>query len=126
MFGKNGSHGHLYRVVYKTIFGPFKPKSKGGGPVGAGPRGKVLVLRQLNPDIPVRHSAVVVALQEERPGLAFVAVERAAGDPRNFQLVVDRYAVAHHRHSAAHQRDVERLPLAGARAASRPSAPQKP
>src|SRR5829696_3575136 len=53
--------------------------------------------------------ALVVALQHDWPRLAFMAVERAAGDPGDWLVVYDRLAVQHDRDPAADERDVVRL-----------------
>src|ERR1051325_4644095 len=72
------------------------------------------VLRELDADIAVRHPAIMIALEEERARLTFVAVERPACDPGDLNVLVYRFSVAHNRQVAAHQGDIEGLPFARA------------
>ena len=44
-----------------------------------------------------RKHALMVALEEERPRLAFAAVERTAGDARQFLVAVNDDAIAQRR-----------------------------
>src|SRR5258708_26754026 len=55
--------------------------------------------------------AFFAALQIYRAGQAFVAVQRTAGDSRNFLLINYRLAVLHHRHASPNQRNVIGLPF---------------
>src|SRR5579883_3266043 len=69
-----------------------------------------ILLRQRDRDVPVLHSARVIALNVDRPRLGFVAVERAAGDAGDL-LVIDRlHAVPHDRDAPPDQRDIEAFP----------------
>jgi len=54
----------------------------------------------------------MVALQEKRAGLGFVAVKSAAGRAGDLDVIVNFHTVAVNRHVAADQRDIERGPLA--------------
>ena len=62
-------------------------------------------------DITEANHTVMVALQEERTGFALVAIERPAGRPRDFDIVVVDHAIAHHGHVTAHKGDIECGPL---------------
>src|ERR1019366_6363628 len=73
--------------------------------------GGLLLLRQCDGDIAVADPAVVVALKVNRPRLALVAVERAAGDARDFLVIDHGFAVEYDRHLPADKRDVIHLPL---------------
>src|SRR5262245_8138933 len=55
----------------------------------------------------------MVALEHDRTGGPFIAVERAAGDARNRLPVDDALAVEHDRHDATNERYVHLLPFAG-------------
>ena len=68
--------------------------------------------RRLNAKVPVTDPRVV-ALQHQRAGGTLIAVDRPAGDARNFHLIDDRDAVQVHRKNPPNQGDIERLPLAG-------------
>src|SRR6266851_4291639 len=68
-------------------------------------------LRQRYCDVPVFHAAGVIALDVQRAGLALATVERAASDSRDFLIVDDGHAIAHHRHVAPHERHIVALPL---------------
>ena len=70
----------------------------------------MLVIRGRNHDIPIGDVSLLAALQINRAGLAFVAVERAAGDARNLLVVDDGLAVQDHGDAPADESDVERLP----------------
>ena len=54
----------------------------------------------------------MIALQEERTGLAFAGVQRAACDSRDFHVVVNRGSVLRNGQRAAYEGDVHHLPLA--------------
>ena len=54
----------------------------------------------------------MIALQEERPGFGFIAVQRAAGGSGNLHIVVIHLAVAHHCNVTAHEGNVEGRPFA--------------
>src|SRR5580658_4228001 len=54
--------------------------------------------------------AFLASLEIDGAGLAFVAVERAAGEAGNFLVVDDGLAVLDHLDFAPDQRDVEGLP----------------
>src|ERR1700752_1581477 len=62
-------------------------------------------------DVAVVHGTVI-ALEQQRPGVPFGAVERAAGKSRNLPVADDGCAVQLERQHPAHERDVHRLPLA--------------
>src|SRR5579872_7102544 len=74
----------------------------------------VLVPGECDGDVAIAHAGIVIALEKDRAGLSFVAVERPAGDAGYLDVVVDGLAVADHGEVAAYQREVESLPLAGA------------
>src|SRR5690348_5873672 len=74
----------------------------------------MLVFREGNGDVAIAHTGVLIALEEDGAGLGFVAIERAAGDAGDLDVVVVLGSVAHYGEAAPHQRDVERLPFAGA------------
>lgn len=59
-----------------------------------------LLFHRRNYDIPERHPPLFARLKIDGSGQAFVAVQRAACDPRNLFVVDHRYAVLHHRHVA--------------------------
>src|SRR5215471_19176634 len=72
-----------------------------------------LFLRWRKHNIPVSYMSIFTALQVDRAGQAFVAVKGATGDAWNFLVIDDGGPILHHRYRAAHQCDVEALPLAG-------------
>src|SRR5712692_291418 len=53
----------------------------------------------------------VIPLQEQRPRLAFVAVERATGDSRNLLIADHLSSIRDYGHHSPDQRDVVRLPF---------------
>src|SRR5579862_3285052 len=53
------------------------------------------LLRQRNGDVPELEAAGVIALDVERPRLAFVGVERPPGDALDYLVVDGGHAVAH-------------------------------
>ena len=71
-----------------------------------------LRLRDGNRNIAVLHASGVIALQINRPRLAFMTVERATRDSRNFLRIDGLHAVAHDCDRASHERNVEGFPLA--------------
>src|ERR1017187_225640 len=72
----------------------------------------LLLFRLLNRNVAIAHHALMVALQEERAGLALIAIERAASGAGNLHVVVNLHAVAQHRQIPSHESDVEAGPLA--------------
>ncbi len=59
----------------------------------------------------------MVALEIDRAGFAFVAVERTAGDAGDLLVGDNGFTIHHDGHIAADEGDVERLPVSGPRAA---------
>ncbi len=57
--------------------------------------------------------SIFAALQVDRTRQAFVTIQRAAGDARNFLVIDDGLAILYYGDHASYQRDVEGLPLAG-------------
>src|SRR6185312_17110211 len=55
----------------------------------------------------------MVSLQVDRTRLTFAAVQRAAGNARNFRIADDGFPVKNDRHESSDQGDVIGLPLAG-------------
>ncbi|MNL36730.1 hypothetical protein D3C87_1588330 [compost metagenome] len=55
----------------------------------------------------------MIALDVERAGLAFVAVQCAARNAWDFLIADHRFAVRHECKHSAHQRNVECVPFAG-------------
>src|SRR5579863_8383580 len=55
----------------------------------------------------------VIALQNERPGLALVGITGNRGQPLDLTLIDDLLIVEHDGHRASHQSNVVRLPFAG-------------
>ena len=53
------------------------------------------------------------ALKIDRAWQSFVAVQRATGDTGNFLVIDDGAPILYHGYRAAHERDVEALPLPG-------------
>src|ERR1041384_5394691 len=53
----------------------------------------------------------VVALQHDRPRLAFITIQRAARRAGDLGVTDDALAVHHHRHAPPDQGDVEHLPF---------------
>ncbi len=70
-------------------------------------------LRYGNADVAEFQDAGVVTLDVERPRLAFVGIQRAAGNALDLLLINCGDAVADHGQCATHQRNIERLPHAG-------------
>ena len=66
----------------------------------------LLVLRDLNADVPVRHASIVIALEEEGAGFAFVAVEGAAGDAGDGLLADHGLPIHDDRNQPTDERDV--------------------
>ncbi len=64
-------------------------------------------------DVAIGDVSLFAALQVDRAGRAFVAVDGAAGDAGNLLVVDDGLAVQHHGDAAADERDVKRLPGVG-------------
>src|ERR1035437_1206448 len=92
-------------------FCPRTPNSKPSWPAVYRQPVVPLLLRQCDGDIPVADPAVVIALKVNRSRLALVAVERAASHARDLLVIDQGFAVEHHRHLAADERDVINLPL---------------
>src|ERR1700688_1417015 len=70
-------------------------------------------LRQRNPDVPILHSSRMIALNIQRTGLAFMAVDGAPCDSGDLLIVDGSDSIANHRDMPAHQRYVVGLPCAG-------------
>src|SRR6188508_2519738 len=64
-------------------------------------------------DIPILDAARLAALQVNRPGQRFMAVESAARDARNLLIVDQRHTIEHDGHAAADERDVVGPPGSG-------------
>ena len=69
-------------------------------------------LCRCNHDIAVVNGTVI-ALEQQRPGIRFDAVNRSAGNSRNFAVADDVRAVQIVGQHAADERDIHRLPLGG-------------
>ena len=54
----------------------------------------------------------MIALNDERPGLRFIRVDRDRGQTFHFLIVDDRHPVQRDRQTIAHQRNIGSLPLA--------------
>src|SRR5207248_4636284 len=61
-------------------------------------------------DAAKRHAPFLAALQIDRSGQFFVAVQRSARDTRDFFVVDDGLPILHYSDLSPHQRDVIRLP----------------
>src|SRR5690349_6816052 len=72
-----------------------------------------MLARRGDNDVAVLDRAVI-ALKQERPRRAFVAVDRATGDTGNLLVADDARPVRHDRHHPPNECDVVRIPLAGA------------
>src|SRR6187399_1268034 len=69
-------------------------------------------LRRCDRDIPILNHPMLIPLQEERTRLCFIAIERAAGRPGDFRVVVIHLAVAQDSDVPADERDIKCRPLA--------------
>src|SRR5579872_4421387 len=69
------------------------------------------LLRDRNGDVAELKTAGVVALDVEGPGLAFVGIDRTAGDAFDLALIDLLDAIAPLAHGAAHQGEVKAFPL---------------
>src|ERR1035441_593507 len=69
-------------------------------------------VRYRDSDVAVFHAAGVIALDVERSGLAFAAIDGAAGNARNLLAINGGLAIADDGHGAPHQGHIVALPFA--------------
>src|SRR5437667_9986194 len=98
---------HCARIAPRSL-GTCESRNRDDGE-GSAPTAHRLP-RRCQHDIAEFHGAVI-ALEHQRTGRTFIAIERTAGDS-GYLLVADQsLAVQYHRQHASHERDIVRLPL---------------
>src|SRR6516225_347486 len=70
-----------------------------------------LFFRRSDHDVAKGHVSVFTSLQIDRPWQAFLTIERAAGDARDFLMIDNRLAVLHYGDPSSDQGNVKGLPL---------------